>query len=373
MLKKIALYCVGALVLAGAYLLLWPVPVAPVAWDAPVNQGYIGKFEPNMKLAGLKSLAIGYNHGPEDVAGRLENGRMMIYTATQSGDIIRIDPNKNTHSVFANTGGVPLGVQFAKRGKLRGHLIVADAHRGLLSIDGNAKITVLSDHVNGTPIVYADELAIADDGKIYVSDASTKFGAQAEGSTLAASLLEILEHGKTGRVLVYDPTDGSTKIIADKMSFPNGLAMCPDDACLLIAETGTYAINRLWLRGAKAGKMDVIAENLPGFPDNINKGQDGRYWVGLTSPRSDKLDALSGKPFIRKIIQRLPKKFRPKPENYGLVFAMDMNGNILAQYQDPTGAYPLTTGASEFGDGWLYIGSLGATHLGRKDIRGEQF
>lgn len=374
MLKKILLVLLLPVVAGLAYLTLWPVPINPVAWNAPKSVGYVGKFDPNMRLANLKTLAIGEHHGPEDIAGRVENDRMIIYTSTQNGDIIRIDPVTNKHDIFAKTGGVALGLQFAPNG----NLIVADAHKGLLSIDASGTVTVLTDKTDaGSPLLFTDELAIAADGKIYFSDASTKFGAKVAGSTLSGSLLELMEHGSTGRVLVYNPADKTTKTVADHMSFPNGIAMCPDDACILIAETGTYSIKRLWLKGLKAGIMDTVIENLPGFPDNINRstngGQDGRYWIGLTSPRSEALDNLSANPFMRKLVLRLPASLRPKAVNYGFVFAIDMNGKVLAQYQDPSGAYPLTTGATEPGDGWLYIGSLSADILGRKDLRGETF
>lgn len=371
MFKKI-FHGLGLFILAGSmYMFLWPVPIEPVAWEAPTTKGYTGQFTPNMKLANLKTLAIGKHHGPEDVDGRIENGQWMIYASTQSGDILKINPDENTNTVFSHTGGVALGLQF----DAHGDLIVADAHKGLLSLDGTTgKVTVLTDKTDeGSPILYADELDIAEDGKIYFSDASTKFGAEAAGSTLAGSLLELMEHGSTGRVLVYNPADGSTKTIADNMSFPNGVAMCPDDACILVAETGTYSIKRIWLKGAKAGTTDTIIENLPGFPDNINRGLDGRYWVGLTSPRAPALDKLSGKPFLRKSVQRLPASMRPKAQNYGFILAIDYNGNILTQYQDPSAAYPLTTGATELGDGWLYITSLSATELGRKDLTRETF
>ncbi len=370
MLKKISLLLL-VLILAGiGYLTLWPVPIAPVAWNAPKNPGYTGDFTPNMKLAGLKTLSIGDHHGPEDVAARMEDGEMIIYTSTQSGAIIRINPRTNQHKTIANTGGVALGLQFAPNG----NLIIADAHKGLLSMDEAGKITVLTNKADdGSPLLYTDEMGIAKDGRIYFSDASTKFGAKASGSTLAGSLLELMEHGKTGRILVYNPADQTTKTLLDNLSFPNGVAMCPDDACFLFAETGTYEIKRHWLQGPHAGTTDVIIDNLPGFPDNLNKGQNGRYWIGLTSPRSEALDNLSDKPFLRKIVQRLPAALRPKAVNYGLVFAIDMHGKVLAQYQDPSGAYPLATGATEPGDGWLYIGSLSARELGRKDLRGETF
>jgi sugar lactone lactonase YvrE len=366
MLKKLGLPLLTFVFVLTAYLLLWPVPIEPVAWDSPSNKGYSGQFAVNKKLSDLKRLSIGEHHGPEDVAGRMESGEMVLYTSTQSGDIIRIVPSSNSHEVVVNTGGVALGLQF----DAVGNLIVADAHKGLLQIDPQRKITVLSNQAeNQSPILYADELDIAADGKIYFSDASTKFGAKAAGSTMAGSLLELMEHGRTGRVLVYDPADKSTKTIASGMSFPNGIAMCPEDACLLIAETGTYSIKKLWLKGPKAGDMETVIDNLPGFPDNINRGQDGRYWLGLTSPRSQVMDDMADQPLLRKVAMRLPQFMRPGPSSYGFVIAIDHKGAVLEQFQDASGTYPLTTGATEPGDGWLYIGSLGATYLGRKNLQ----
>jgi len=369
MIKKILTAIGLSIFLLLGYLLFWPLSIKPVSWEAPTNPGHTGQYVPNTKLANLDTLSIGDHHGPEDVDGRMEDGRMMIYTSTQSGDIIKIDPENNTNEVFANTGGVPLGLQF----DANGNLIIVDAHLGLLSINNEGKVTLLTNEADGIPIVYADELDIAADGKIYFTDASTKYGAKQAGSTLKGSLLELMEHGSTGRVLVYDPADKTTRVVKNGLSFPNGIAMCPDDECVLVNETGTYSILRIWLKGDKIGSVDTIVENLPGFPDNLNRGQNGRYWLGLISPRSELLDTLSAKPFLRKIVQRLPAKFRPKATNYGFVIAIDMNGKVLAQYQDPAGGYPLTTGATELGDGWLYISSLAARSLGRKDISQEEF
>ena len=370
MIKKTVIFIAFLLVLVIGYLAFWPINIEPQAWDAPMSEGYSGVFAQNTELSGLDQLSIGDHHGPEDVAARFEDGVMIAYTSTQSGDIIRINTNSNAHKTIANTGGVPLGLQFDSRG----NLIIADAIKGLLSLDQNGKITVLTQMAeNDSPILFADELDIAEDGKIYFSDASTKFGLQNSDSALSASLLEIMEHGGTGRVLVYDPLDKSTKTVATGLTFANGIAMCPNDECLLVAETGSYQILKLWLTGPKTGKMEPIITNLPGFPDNINRGLDGRYWVGLTSPRSTDLDKMAGNPGIRKLVQRLPAFMRPAAELYGFVLAIDLDGNVLAQYQDPSASYPLTTGATEPGDGWLYIGSLGATYLGRKDIRHEKF
>ena len=48
-------------------------------------------------------------------------------------------------------------------------------------------VETLTDSVDGTPILYADDLDIADDGIIYFSDASTKFGAHSRETSPPAA------------------------------------------------------------------------------------------------------------------------------------------------------------------------------------------
>ncbi|MDQ7018515.1 MAG: SMP-30/gluconolactonase/LRE family protein [Robiginitomaculum sp.] len=350
------------LALGLGYLLLWPVPIHPTSWQAPTPPGYVGKWAPNTRLAHLDTIALGDHAGPEDITGRVIDGSLVIFTALHDGSIVKVDPVTKEVSLFANTGGRPLGLEF----DAAGNLIVADAYRGLLSINPAGDVTVLADKVSdGSPIRYADDLDVASDGRIFFSDASTRFGAKASGGTLEGSLLALMEHSNDGRILVYNPADKSVSVLQDGFTFPNGIAICPDDRCILVAETGSYSVKRIWLQGSNAGKIDTLVENLPGFPDNLNRAPDGSFWLGLTSPRSAPLDQLSAKPFMRKIVQRLPAAFRPKAENYGFVLNFGLDGHVLNVLQDPKGTYPLTTGAFEPGDGWLYISSLSASSIGR--------
>ena len=107
----------------------------------------------------------------------------------------------------------------------------------------------------------------------------------------------------------------------------------------------------------------ILLDNLPGFPDNITRGAEGRYWTGFTKPRSQAIDDLSGKPFLREVILRLPKFLWPVPPVYPHVIAFDENGSILADLQDPAGRLPETSGATEH-QGMLYVQSLHASALG---------
>jgi sugar lactone lactonase YvrE len=195
--------------------------------------------------------------------------------------------------------------------------------------------------------MYADDLAIADNGVIYFSEASTKFGAMASSGTYEGSLLDIMEHGGHGQVIAFDPASGSVEVIIDGLQFANGVAISDDQSFLLVAETGSYRILKHWLTGPDAGRTEVLMDNLPGFPDNINNGFNDRFWVGLVAPRVDILDTLSDKPFLRKVVQRLPASVRPKAEPYSHVFAIDGDGEVLINLRDPAARFPSLTGVYE--------------------------
>jgi len=187
--KKRILTPLTLVALGAAYLGLMPVAIDPIAWDAPQDSGHVGDFAPNTELANLERLPLGDSVGPEDVA--VLDGR--LYATSQTGDITRIDPNTKSVEIVVNTGGVPLGIEAHD-----GVLYIADAHKGLLSLTPDGTLKTLTNEVDGTPILYADDLDIAESGIIYFSDASTKFGAAENGTTMAASLLEIMESQGTG-------------------------------------------------------------------------------------------------------------------------------------------------------------------------------
>ena len=364
-MNTVILSAAAALGVGAAYLALWPVPISPVVWDAPQDTGYVGDYMPNTRLANPELLSIGDTYGPEDVAYRETEAGLRIYVSGHKGEIIEIDPVTKEHSVLANTGGVPLGIEFGEGGTL----YIADAYKGLFSMTLDGTLTLLTDSVDGTKIAYADDLDIGPDGVIYFSDASTKFGAEKIGSTLDASLLEIMEHSKTGRVLSYDPRDGVSRVVADGFSFPNGVAMAADGQSLLVNETGTYSVHRIFIAGLRKGEREVVLDNLPGFPDNINDLPDGTFILGLISKRAKFLDDNSAKPFMRKLAMRLPASWRPQAENHGFIIQLSAQGEVLQTLQDPSGAYPQATGGIAAPDGYLYVSSLSAKNLARVKLK----
>ena len=331
------------------YLLLWPVPIDPVAWDAPVDEGLLDPYEANNRLKYARGIDLGEHEGPEDVAMGADG---QLYATTTGGMILRID-RRDRVSEFANVGGRALGIE----ADADGSLLIANAYLGLQRVARDGSVEILLDEVDGKPLVYANDLAVADDGTVYFSEASSKFGAAQFGGTYEGSLLDIMEHGGHGRLIRFDPATGEVQVLLDGLNFGNGVAISEDQRFLLIAETGSYKILKHWLQGQAAGSTDVLLDNLPAFPDNINNGLDGRLWIGMIAPRSALLDKLSDKPFLRKVVQRLPPTLRPKAEPYSHVVAINGDGVVLENLHGASARFPAITGVLETSES-LYLTTL---------------
>jgi len=361
---RLLILVLALLAIVFSYLLLAPVPINPVAWQATPFAGYSPPHARNEKLAALKTIEIGEETGPEHIAIGPDG---KLYAAVTSGAILRMQADGSQREVWVNTGGRVLGFMF----DTAGNMIAADAFRGILSIAPDKQITVLTDKIGDSPILYADAVVVAKTGKIFFTDASQRFGAKESGGTFHASVLDILEHSATGRVLEYDPASKQTRLIADGLCFANGLVLSADEQSLIVAETGEYrlwkiaiAAQELHLKNKPDKKLaSILLRDLPGYPDNLMRGRDGRIWLGLAKPRGSAIDDMAEKPWLRSITLRLPRVLWPVPPAYGHVLAFNEAGKILADLQDPTGQYPETTGVTETEDR-LYIQSLHAHGIG---------
>ena len=326
------------------YLLVWPVEIDPVAWDAPIAPAMESSFAKNNFLKNVEILGLNDGIGPEDVAID-DNGNM--YAGYDDGRIIKYDKTGNRIGVFVETFGRPLGMRF----DLDGNLIIADAVRGLIKVDMQGTLTVLATESDGIPLKFTDDLDIANDGKIYFSDASTRYG-------IGEDRFDLMEHRPNGRLVVYDPETNKTTTLLDNLYFANGVAMSPDGTFVLFNETYMYRVQKYWIKGEKAGTSEIVIDNLPGFPDNISSNGKGIYWIALFTVRNLLVDNTADKPFIRKMIVRMPELMQPQPEPYGFVLGIDSDGNIIYNLQDPSqDAYSPITSVKEK-NGILYFGSL---------------
>ena len=350
MVKSMGLVIGTIGLMVAVYLLLWPVPIAPVSWTSHSPPVFEGVYAPNRVLQRLELSPTPDAHGPEDVAVDAEGA---VYVGVEQGHILRYAPDGSVET-FADTGGRPLGLDF----DVEGNLVVADASKGLLSIDPRGAITVLCTEAGYHPFGFVDDVDVDSQNVAWFSDASYKWSHH-------QVMNEALESAPNGRLVRYDINTGECKVVLGELHFANGVAVSPDETYVLVNETMRYRTKRVFVRGPKAGQVEVFADNLPGFPDGISTGVDGIFWLAIYAPRNAILDGASQQPWLRKVIHRIPSTIQPKPERRPFVLGVDANGDIVHNLQDVDGLrFSMTTSAEQVGD-WLYVGSLIEPSWGR--------
>ncbi|WP_171173600.1 SMP-30/gluconolactonase/LRE family protein [Ruegeria sp. HKCCD8929] len=346
------------LLLAGfGYLLFWPVPVQPVAYDPPEPPGFTGDFAENNALDAAELISLPNEEiGPEDLAVMPDG---TIYTTSLSGNLYRIDGDRPVE--VDRLGGRPLGLRAGPDGAL----YIADSYRGPMRWTGPGTLESLVSEIGGAPVIYANQLDVGRDGSVYFSNSSDRFDPETMGGTKPTSILTIWEQSDTGYVARRNP-DGSVEKLTEGFVYTNGVALSPDESFLLIAETGRARVHRLWLTGEKAGQRAVFLDNLPGYPDNLEAQGDGTYWLAFASPRVPS-EALMPFPFLRKVIWRLGPMVRPAPIHRGMIMQFDGQGRILRTLQDPDGRLGITTGGKIVGD-QFYVMTLDSPWFGRMPV-----
>jgi sugar lactone lactonase YvrE len=322
----------------------------PRTWHPPRAPGLTGRYAPNRALADLQRWEVP-GTGPEDVA---VDGQGRVYTGTRDGHVLRISREGGRIERVANTGGRPMGIEFDADGRL----VVCDAERGLLGVDPEVgSVRVLSAEHEGRPYRFTNNAAVAADGCVYFTDSSRRFGIEHYKG-------ELFEHSGSGRLLRRWP-DGAVEVLLDGLDFANGVALAADESFVVVAETGSYRLTRLWLAGPRVGGSDVLIDNLPGFPDNVSTGSDGVFWVAIASPRNAVLDRLLPLPgVLRKAAWAMPERLQPAISPMAFVLGVDSEGRVRHNLQGPGDRYHAVTGVRER-DGWLYLGSLEESAVAR--------
>lgn len=274
-----------------------------------------------------------------------------VFTGTEDGSIFRVSADGARVDLVGQTGGRPLGIEFAADGRL----LVCDARRGLLWVDpATGGVELITAEVEGRAMVFCNNAAIAEDGTIWWSDSSTRFGIERWKD-------DFVQNTRTGRLLRRDP-DGTVSVVLDGLAFANGVALSAEGDFVAVAETGARTVVRHWVSGPRAGTRDLLAEDLPGYPDNIARGSDGLIWITIASPTDPLVERLQKGPLaLRRLATKLPEALQPKPKQTVRVVAYDAAGSLVHDIDlrpaEHGASYHMVTGVREH-DGRLWMGSL---------------
>ena len=309
----------------------------------------------NNKLKDVRVIGLGKVEGPEDV---LLDDDDNLYAGNRHGDIVRFyGKNHEKMEVFAHVGGHPLGLAWDKDY----NLVTCVPDMGVISVSQKREVTKITDQTNRswTSVIddrrlsLADDLDIAPDGKIFFSEATIRY-------RLKDWPMDCVESRGNGRICCYDPKTGKTNTIIHNLKFANGVCVAQDSQSILYAESFGCRVNRYWFDGPNKGKTKVIMDDIPGYPDNINRASDGNYWLAILGMRGPALDlALTLPGFRKRMSRRINTSNWLMPNiNTGCVVKIDENGNVLDIVWDLEAKNnPMVTSMKEH-KGCLYLGGI---------------
>ena len=149
--------------------------------------------------------------------------------------------------------------------------------------------------------------------------------------------------------------------------------MSHDGRSVLIASTTDCRIFRHWLAGPKAGTTEIMIDELPGNPDNINRASDGNYWlalVGIRTPSFDLSMRKAGFPPAHGQAGAGRRMAGARASTMAASLKFDEAGNVLESYWDPTGVSHSTVTSMREHKGYLYLGGLENNRIGRIRLEG---
>lgn len=188
---------------------------------------------------------------------RWHDGRLW-FSDWGANQVVALDPD-GRHEVVTSVASFPMCIDFLPDGRL---IVVDSAQRRLLRREADGS---LATHADLAPVSEKPWNDIVIDGRanVYVNNIGFDFPGGDPGPGLVALV----------------SSDGSVRTVADDLAFPNGMAITPDGATLLVAESyanrltaydiasdGTLANRRVWA---------AVGED---HPDGICVDVEGAAW-----------------------------------------------------------------------------------------------
>ncbi|HVJ41579.1 MAG TPA: SMP-30/gluconolactonase/LRE family protein [Dongiaceae bacterium] len=329
---------------------------------APDAENAASPYALNDRLDKVELIGLGQLDGPEDVIFDRDDH---LYCGDRLGNIVRFDAPDYTHAkVFAHIGGHPLGLAFDRHDTL----YVCVGGMGLYRVYRDGKVEKATDQTNRSPFSIvddsrmrlADDLDIAPDGRVFFSEATVRYDMESWPA-------DAIESRSSGRIICFDPATNTTRTVLRNLVFPNGICVETGGQSLLFAESWACRISRYWFAGPREGQVERVLENLPGYPDNINRASDGSYWMALLGMRSPALDLALRMPGFRRrmALEVAPDEWLYPNINTGCVVKFTATGEVVETLWDRRGAnHPMITSMREH-RGFLYLGGILNNRIGR--------
>jgi sugar lactone lactonase YvrE len=211
----------------------------------------------------LDGLAFG--ESPRWHDGRLWFSDMHAY------QVMTVDLSGRTETIV-RVPGLPSGLGWLPDGRL---LVVSMTDRRLLRLESGGLVEVAD--LSKLASYHCNDMVVDRQGRAYIGH----FGFDYYSQPFAPA-----------EVILVTP-DGSARVVAEQMAFPNGSIITPDGRTLIVAETfgGCLTAFDIQPDGSLAGRR-VWALTSPAIPDGICLDAEGAVWV--SSPTGEVLRIQEG-------------------------------------------------------------------------------
>jgi sugar lactone lactonase YvrE len=202
---------------------------------------------------GVKTLMTGLALGESP---RWHDGRLWL-SDWGAQELIAVDLEGRSE-VIAHVPSFPFSIDWLPDGRL---LIVSASERRLLRREPDGS---LATHVDlaGLSQYPWNEIVVDGRGNVYLNNIGFDFP---EGEVAP------------GLIALVSP-DGSVRQVADGVEFPNGMAVTPDNATLILAESYGNRLTAFDIAADGSLASRRVWANLDGFPDGICLDAENAIW-----------------------------------------------------------------------------------------------
>lgn len=269
-----------------------------------------------------------------------DGGFLFVEMDPAKGCITRFSRDGKTRSVVARTGR-PNGLALDKEGFV---WVAETAMRALLRMSLDGKYDVVANSCDGAPFLFLNDLALAPNGDVYLTDSGIEIEEIAPGGQLNPDYRKLRYDGRVYRI---DPATRAIECIDRGLLFTNGIAFGPDGR-LYVAETLSGNIYRYECsRGRVSGKRQLFGNVIERFdpaelkgPDGMKFGADGKLYVAVFGQGDVTVLGLDGKVTGRmKVDGSMPTNLAFGPAGERKIYVTEVETGSVQILDVPTGGF----------------------------------
>ncbi len=191
-------------------------------------------------------------------------GEKLWFSDMQGLHVMTVGLNGNAEKIVEIKAS-PSGLGWLPDGRL---LVVSMIDRRLLRLDPIGLVEIAD--LNDLASFHCNDMVVDKLGRAYIGNF---------GFDLAANAPV-----EPAEIVLVDP-DGTTRVVAEDLYFPNGTVITPDDRTLIVAETWGHCLTAFDIESDGTLKNRRTWADLKGvYPDGICLDAEGAIWVAAPYP-----------------------------------------------------------------------------------------